>query len=477
MAENLLRWNVDLKRPKTDERADWWKKLAEYKKLYIEIPEQAERILQVLHGNGYEAYVVGGCVRDSILRREPEDWDVTTSASPQQVKSLFPRTVDTGIEHGTVTVLMGEEAFEVTTYRIDGVYEDCRHPKEVLFTANLAEDLGRRDFTINAMAYSRESGLVDEFGGLEDLGNRVIRCVGDPAERFSEDALRMMRAVRFAAQLGFSVDSDTEAAIRKMAPNLALISAERIRTELVKLLISPNPHWFRLAYECGITAVIMPEFDRIMLQRQNNPHHAYTTGEHTLLALRNIPAESTLRLTMLFHDMGKPEVFSTDADGKDHFHGHAAHSERIALSIMKRLKFDNETIRTVRSLVRNHSRYPQLSAQEVRVCAYEIGPELFDDFLLVKRADITAHHPDIIPDTLHYLREVERIWRDIRQRGDCLSLRELKLCGRDLIEDGMRPGPAIGALLQKLLDEVLERPERNEREYLLERSRALRAEA
>ena len=180
--------------------------MAEYKKLYIEIPEKAEQILQVLHENGYEAYVVGGCVRDSILRRQPEDWDVTTSASPQQVKSLFPRTVDTGIEHGTVTVLMEGETFEVTTYRIDGVYEDCRHPKQVTFTGNLREDLKRRDFTINAMAYSRESGLVDEFGGLEDLGKRVIRCVGNPADRFSEDALRMLRAVRFAAQLGFSVD-------------------------------------------------------------------------------------------------------------------------------------------------------------------------------------------------------------------------------------------------------------------------------
>ncbi len=449
--------------------------MTEYKKLTIEIPEKAEQILRTLRENGYEAYVVGGCVRDSILGREPEDWDVTTSASPQQVKELFPRTVDTGIEHGTVTVLMEREAFEVTTYRIDGIYEDCRHPKRVVFTSNLLEDLKRRDFTVNAMAYSRESGLVDAFGGLEDLRSKRIRCVGDPSERFSEDALRMMRAVRFAAQLGFAVDPGTEAAIRDMAPNLARISAERIRTELVKLLVSPNPHWLRLAYECGITAVILPEFDRIMLQRQNNPHHAYTTGEHTLLALRNIPQKSTLRLTILFHDMGKPEVFSTDAEGKDHFHGHAAHSERIALDIMKRMKFDNDTIRMVRKLVRNHSRYPQLSEHDVRVCAYEIGPELFDDFLLVKRADITAHHPSIIPDTLHYLSEVERIWREIKLRGDCLSLRELRLCGRDLIGDGMRPGPEIGALLQKLLEEVIERPERNEKNYLLERSRTLRA--
>lgn len=448
--------------------------LAEYKTRYIEIPEKAEQILHTLHKNGYEAYVVGGCVRDSILGREPGDWDITTSASPERVKRLFPRTVDTGIEHGTVTVLEDGEAFEVTTYRIDGIYEDCRHPKEVVFTSDLLEDLKRRDFTINAMAYSRESGLVDAFGGLEDMKNRRIRCVGDPAERFSEDALRMMRAVRFAAQLGFSVDAGTEEAIRAMAPNLARISAERIQTELVKLLTSPNPHWFRMAYECGITAVVMPEFDRIMLQRQNNPHHAYTTGEHTLLALRNIPPDKALRLAMLFHDMGKPEVFSTDENGKDHFHGHAAYSERIAQGIMRRLKFDNDTTRTVACLVRNHSRYPQMNARDVRVCAYEIGPELFDAFLLVKRADITAHHPDIIPDALSYLKEVERIWRDIRERGDCLSLKTLALGGDDLIADGVAPGPALGELLQKLLLEVLEDPARNEKDYLLERSREIR---
>ncbi len=448
--------------------------MTDYRKLYISIPEKADQILQILHENHFEAFVVGGCVRDSILGREPEDWDITTSASPQQVKALFAKTADTGIAHGTVTVVLDQDTFEVTTYRIDGAYEDCRHPKEVTFTPDLKEDLRRRDFTVNAMAYSHESGLIDEFGGMEDLENRVIRCVGDPAERFSEDALRMMRAVRFAAQLGFAVDGDTRAAICRMSGNLRHISAERIQTELVKLLISPHPDWLRLAYECGITAVVLPEFDRIMQQRQNNPHHAYTTGEHTLITLQSIPAERLLRLTMLFHDMGKPEVFTTDENGRDHFKGHAAHSEAIAREIMKRLKFDNDTLRTVCNLVRNHSWYPQLTAHDVRVCAYQMGPELFDSFLLVKRADIMGHHPDVVQEKLSYLREVKRIWRDIRLRGDCLSLKELRLTGRDLIEDGMKPGPAVGGILQELLMEVLEHPARNEREYLLGRSRMLR---
>lgn len=435
---------------------------------YIEMPEKVERILQVLHENGYEAYAVGGCVRDSVLGRIPSDWDVTTSASPLQVKELFPRTIDTGIQHGTVTVMDGKDGFEVTTYRIDGVYEDCRHPKEVIFTSNLTEDLKRRDFTINAMAYSHESGIVDEFGGLEDLKNGVIRCVGNPRDRFSEDALRMMRAVRFAAQLGFELSEDVKEAIREMADALDFVSAERIQVELVKLITSPNPHWFRLAYECGITSVIMPEFDRIMVQRQHNPHHAYTTGGHTLLALQNIPNDKVLRLTMLFHDMGKPDVFTTDENGKDHFRGHAAYSEKVARKILKRLKFDNDTLNAVCTLVKNHSWYPELSGKGVRFCAYQIGPELFEQFLKVKRADILAHHPQVIEQKLNYLDEVINIWEDVKLHQDCLSLKELAVTGKDLIAMGMQPGPGLGQMLQKLLEDVLEFPEHNTREYLLE---------
>ena len=435
---------------------------------YIEMPEKVERILQVLHENGYEAYAVGGCVRDSVLGRIPSDWDVTTSASPLQVKELFPRTIDTGIQHGTVTVMDGKDGFEVTTYRIDGVYEDCRHPKEVIFTSNLTEDLKRRDFTINAMAYSYESGIVDEFGGLEDLKKGVIRCVGNPRDRFSEDALRMMRAVRFAAQLGFELSEDVKEAIREMADALDFVSAERIQVELVKLITSPNPHWFRLAYECGITSVIMPEFDRIMVQRQHNPHHAYTTGGHTLLALQNIPNDKVLRLTMLFHDMGKPDVFTTDENGKDHFRGHAAYSEKVARKILKRLKFDNDTLNAVCTLVKNHSWYPELSGKGVRFCAYQIGPELFEQFLKVKRADILAHHPQVIEQKLNYLDEVIHIWEDVKLHQDCLSLKELAVTGKDLIAMGMQPGPGLGQMLQKLLEDVLEFPEHNTREYLLE---------
>ncbi len=443
----------------------------------IEVPSKVEKVLCTLHENGFEAYIVGGCVRDSILGRTPGDWDITTSASPQQVKQLFPRTVDTGIRHGTVAVLDGNERFEVTTFRIDGIYEDKRHPREVTFTSNLLEDLRRRDFTINAMAYSRERGLIDRFGGMNDLQQRVIRCVGSPAERFGEDALRMLRAVRIAAQLDFTLTDDVREAICAQAGTLSQVSEERIQTELVKLLVSGHPRSFRLAYECGLTAVFMPEFDRIMVQRQNNPHHAYTTGEHTLIAMENIAPERILRLTMLFHDIGKPEVFETDAEGIDHFHGHAAVSADLARQIMKRLKFDNDTIRTVCSLVRNHSRYPQLTAEDVRKSVFEIGgPEMFEFFLQVKKADVKAQHPDVTAKKLQYVREVERIWEDVKLHGDCLSLRELAVSGDDLIADGWKPGPEIGRVLHRLLMEVLESPQLNTKEELLSRSRKFRQE-
>ncbi len=441
----------------------------------IEIPIKVENILRTLKENGYEAYVVGGCVRDSILGREPEDWDITTSATPRQVKQLFPHTIDTGIQHGTVTVLDGTDRFEITTYRIDGAYEDNRHPKEVTFTSSLQEDLMRRDFTINAMAYAPESGLVDLFGGLKDLEEGVIRCVGDPADRFAEDALRMLRGVRFAAQLGFTLTDGVKGAIYDLSDTLRKVSAERIRMELEKLILSPNPQELRTAYACGLTAVFLPEFDLLMEQRQNNPHHLYTAGEHTLIAMENIAPDPLLRLTMLLHDIGKPEVFETDENGIDHFHGHAAHSEVIARRILKRLKYDNETIRIVCILVKNHSRYPRLTGADVRRTAYEIGgPEMFDRFLQVKRADVLAQHPSVTEEKLQYVRELEHIWQDIRLHGDCLSLKDLAVTGDDLIENGQEPGPEIGEMLNALLMEVLEYPERNTRAYLLARSEEIR---
>lgn len=248
----------------------------------IQLPEKVKYILETIMEAGYEAYAVGGCIRDSILGRIPDDWDITTSADPYQIKELFGRTIDTGIKHGTVTVMLDKEGFEVTTYRIDGEYEDGRHPKEVTFTANLIEDLKRRDFTINAMAYNETNGLVDAFHGLEDMEQKVIRCVGCAKERFREDALRMMRAVRFSAQLGCRIEAETAKAMKELAANLSQISAERIQAELTKLVLSPHPEYLRIAYETGITAVVLPEFDCLMETEQKSPCYDQNMGEYTL---------------------------------------------------------------------------------------------------------------------------------------------------------------------------------------------------
>lgn len=439
----------------------------------IVLPDDVKKIIETLEQNGYEGYAVGGCVRDSILGRMPNDWDITTSASPQQVKNLFLRTVDTGIQHGTVTVLMGKEGYEVTTYRVDGEYEDGRHPKEVTFTASLEEDLRRRDFTINAMAYNDREGLVDIFGGRADIENKVIRCVGEPAERFGEDALRIMRAVRFSAQLGFTVDQDTAAAAKELAGTLAKISAERIQAELVKLLVSPHPDYLRYAWEYGITSVILPEFDRTMETPQNNPHHCYNVGEHTLEALKQIQAEKTLRLSALFHDFGKPQTHTTDADGIDHFHGHAKVSAELADKILHRLKFDNDTISKVKVYVRYHDVRPELTEKSVRRAVSRVGADAFAEILKLKMADTLAQSPKWQPQKKEYLKELTALYQDILKKKQCLCIKDLKVSGRDLIADGMKPGKEMGEILARLLELVLEEPERNEKNWLMDESRKL----
>lgn len=431
------------------------------------IPEKAKQIIQKIEEAGFEAYVVGGCVRDSILGRRPGDWDITTSATPQEVKRLFRRTIDTGIQHGTVTVMLGTDGFEVTTYRLDGDYEDSRHPSRVTFTGSLLEDLKRRDFTINAMAYHPVRGLVDLFGGQTDLWEGRIRCVGEPAERFGEDALRMMRAVRFSAQLGFSIEEKTAEAIRAMAPNLKAVSAERIQTELTKLLVSGHPDYLRTAYEEGITAVILPEFDRCMETPQNTPHHCYTVGEHTLAALREVPSDKVLRYTMLLHDIGKPAVRTTDDTGRDHFKQHGPAGEKLAEGILRRLKLDNETIRMVTWLIRWHDYRPAGEMKAVRKAVNLIGEEMFPLFLQVQEADMLAQSLYKRDEKKKRLADVRECYEKILRDGDCVSLKTLAVNGRDLIEAGFAPGRQMGETLSRLLDHVLDHPEDNRKEILL----------
>lgn len=443
--------------------------------MQIKLPEKVKRIITELEAAGYEAYAVGGCVRDSIRGREPDDWDITTSAKPMQTKEVFKHTIDTGIQHGTVTVRLEGESFEVTTYRIDGEYEDSRHPKEVVFTASLVEDLKRRDFTINAMAYNDRSGLVDVFGGIADLENKVVRCVGNAKERFTEDALRMMRAVRFSAQLGFSIDTDTEHAIIELAPSLAHISAERIQAELVKILTSPNPDDVRRLYDLGITAIVLPELDAAFETPQNNPHHVYTVGEHLMHCLLHTRADRCLRLAALLHDIGKPASKTTDEDGIDHFHGHVELSEEMAVKILKRLKFDNDTITRVRIYIRHHDDQINPNAKAVRRSAGRIGEEYFQGVLELRRADCLAQSMYMRGEKLDGLDRVEELYGKILEDKQCISLKSLEISGNDLIAIGVPQGKEIGVILSKLLAEVIEEPSRNTRGYLIERAKAFAA--
>lgn len=456
----------------------------------IAMPFGARYIIEQLNKHGFEAYIVGGCVRDSLLQKYPHDWDITTSAKPMEIKKIFRRTVDTGIQHGTVTVLVDkkilkegvgkagndsvaeesmEYAFEVTTYRVDGVYEDHRRPKEVVFTASLEEDLKRRDFTINAMAYNDEKGVIDIFGGQEDLKQGVIRCVGNPSERFDEDALRILRAVRFAAQLGFQIDDNTQQAMREQAKFLADISAERIQVELTKLITSDNPGRLVEAYELGLTKIFLPEFDAMMETKQNNPHHLYSVGIHTVKVMEHIRDTAILRYTALLHDVGKPLCKTTGEDGRDHFYGHQAKSEEFAKTVLRRLKLDNNTIDSVRRLVLYHDYGigEEISIRAFRRFLARIGVENFEDFLSIRRADMAGQSDYRLEERKHQLEEMERMYREIVNEKQCLKISDLAIGGKDLIALGIKPGVGMGEILKGLLERVLDEPELNTKEQLL----------
>ncbi len=372
--------------------------------LHIFMPPQVERILERLNEKGFEAYAVGGCVRDSLLGRQPEDWDITTSARPEQVKALFRRTIDTGILHGTVTVMMDGAGYEVTTYRIDGEYADGRHPKQVVFTPDLLEDLKRRDFTINAMAYSHKTGIVDAFGGAGDLKGRLIRCVGNPLERFEEDALRLLRAIRFSAQLGFSIEEETCDAIIRIAPNLLKVSRERIQAELTKLLQSGCPEKIKTVYEMGISPYISQAFSEVPWQSFQIPDR--------LSSEKYVRWGAFLRLA-----------------GSDK-----------AVQVLKDLKMDNDTISRVKVLAVWAGREVQAEEKEIRRSMSRMLPEVWDTLVELNG----------------YGEKVRRLTEEIRERGDCLDLKHLAVNGQDLIAAGIRPGKEMGKALEELLEWVLE---------------------
>lgn len=460
----------------------------------MKIPEQAEEIIHILEQNGYEAYLVGGCVRDMLLDREPEDWDITTNARPKEVKSLFHRTIDTGIKHGTVTVMMDGCGYEVTTYRIDGEYEDGRHPNHVSFTSELAEDLKRRDFTINAMAYNNQSGLIDLFGGQQDLTQGRISCVGNPMERFSEDALRILRAIRFAGQLGFAIEETTLEAAKQLAPSLSKISAERIRIELVKLLVSHHPERLLTAWEYNITKVILPEFDIMMETPQNNPHHCYTVGKHCMETLKNVHIHWKERkseqenkreneksfqimcLSALFHDVAKPCVKTSDEQQIDHFYGHPPKSADLAEQILWRLKFDRDTIERVKHLILWHDYRYSEKKSGMRHAVSKIGKDVMQDLFFLQRCDVLAQNPEKRKEKLLALDKAELLFQQIQEDGECTDLKMLAVSGRDLLALDFPQGKELGTMLHMLLEHVLETPEDNEKQILLELAQKLRRE-
>lgn len=392
----------------------------------IQVPEAAGTIIKQLNTHGFEAYVVGGCVRDSLLGRVPKDWDITTSAKPEQVKEIFARTVDTGIQHGTVTVLMEHEAYEVTTYRIDGEYEDGRHPKSVEFTGNLQEDLKRRDFTINAMAYSDRDGLVDVFGGTRDLQDGIIRCVGNPMDRFHEDALRILRAIRFCAQLGFAIEEDTSKAISVIAPNMEKVSKERIAVELTKLLLSDYPEQMRAVFESGIAPYVSVHFPNA------------ENGLYELEKLKQLPSNKHVRWTGFLRFLDQSE----------------------ASGILKELKLDNDTIDQVKTLISFWRTEISASKQEIRKVMSMINASLFEELLEFQKVFLTGPY-------LKQLKAVSQYAGEIIRDGDCICLKDMAVTGKDLIEAGIKPGPELGEILEMLLAEVLKNPENNTREYLL----------
>lgn len=451
-----------------------------YAIMIIEIPEKVSYIINHFKEAGYEAYAVGGCVRDAILGRVPEDWDITTSAKPEEIKKLFRRTIDTGIQHGTVTVLLDKEGFEVTTYRIDGEYEDSRHPKTVEFTSNLIEDLKRRDFTINAMAYSPYKGLVDAFDGKKDLESGVIKCVGNPIHRFEEDALRMLRAIRFSGQLGFMIEEQTRNAIIQKADTIKNISAERIRVEIDKLLMSQHPEYFLEVYKTGITKEVLPEFDIMMRTEQNNPHHSYNVGEHSIYSVQEInkicrekkiekeKIHSILCWTMLLHDVGKPDKRVTDERGVDHFYAHAKKSVELARNILERLKFDNYTIDTACELIYWHDIEFGRTKASIRKSMNRIGEDLIEWLFEVQRADILAQSTYLREKKLEDIQKAQESVHKIKEEGDCITLKNLAVTGRDLIANGFQPGKSLGEVLQYLLEQVLEEASYNKKETLLQ---------
>ena len=435
------------------------------------IPDSVQSILRNLEERGYEGFVVGGAVRDFLMGEKPHDWDIATNAQPEQVKELFPKVLDTGIKHGTVTAMVGGEGYEITTYRVDGDYSDGRHPDDVVFVDSIEKDLSRRDFTINAMAMDVRGNIVDPFGGKEDIEKGIVRCVGDPDDRFSEDALRMIRAVRFESKFGFCLDKNTKDAITRNADKLSSVSMERVRDEFTKMLMTDHPRvGFKDAYETGITAKVFPEFDAIMECEQNTPYHFTNVGEHSLIGVEACPKDEILRWSMLLHDMGKPDSKSSK-NGRDTFYNHAEKSAEIADDVLTRFRFSTKDKNKAVSLVKYHGLVMSKS-NKIRRFAAKHGETFLNDLYTIKKADAKASNPDYYDAIMReHTPFIEKAIGYIHD-GTAIKPSDLNINGNELKEYGIE-GKSIGAFMRSAYDECLTRPELNTNDFLRQRAQKL----
>jgi len=434
----------------------------------IEIPKNVKYIIETLENCGYEAYTVGGCVRDSLLGKVPKDWDICTSALPEQTKNCFcgERIIETGLKHGTITLMLENEPFEITTYRADGKYSDNRRPEQVKFVNVLKRDLARRDFTINAMAYNPKTGIVDYYGGQQDLAEKKIKCVGNPDKRFKEDALRIMRALRFAVAFGFCIDENTAKAMSDNKKLLQNISSERIATEINKIIMEDNICELLFSH-LHILFEIIPELEPSFGFDQHSPYHCFDVLTHTLKTVENSPNDLIVRLTMLFHDIGKPECYTCDEDGIGHFRGHWQVSADMAKEILFRLRYDNETIKTVTELVYYHNLVIDPNAKSIKQMLNKIGEKKFMQLMDVKKADIMAKAVEYRAEQIDIINETIILANEIIDQKQCYSLKNLAINGKDLIKIGVKEGAEIGKILNMLLDMVIDESVENDKIKLL----------
>ena len=454
------------------------------------IPEGAKYIIHEFARYGHDAYLVGGCVRDIILGRTPHDWDICTDATPekmelivhciikreedierycQEIEKVYVKkrikTIPTGLKHGTLTIVVDDEPYEVTTFRCDGKYSDGRRPDSVSFTNNLVDDLQRRDFTINAIAYSMSKGFIDPFNGMNDIKDKVIRCVGNPYERFNEDGLRIMRAVRFSAQLEFKIECCTKQAMNELVDNLDNVSNERINSEMYKIMSSCFS--YLLVLHKNILCKIIPEFKECIDYNQNNPYHIYTLHKHTAIALiEEFYSDPIINIAILFHDIGKPHCCTVGDDGYSHFKGHGSVSANMTKEIMKRLKFDNDTINKVTELVFYHDATFTVERKSVKRWLNKLGEEQFRRLLRIRIADIRAQNGAFEKERIQKITNIQMLLYDVLQENECFTLKDLAINGKDLMECGIPQGKLIGEILNTLLISVIDGEIKNEKDEL-----------